>query len=94
VILASILLSPYIYWHDLSLLVLAGLLLYKFFDATAGQGRVLTVLVLGHVFSIPLIAVDMRASAQVMVVLIAAAMLLLRRQVAQGSMVPPKAQPN
>jgi hypothetical protein len=82
-ILGSILLSPYVYWHDLSVLVLAGFLIHHSLNATSSPRCLRALLVLGHLFAIPLAAINIRATAQIVVLLMAATMLVLHRQARQ-----------
>ena len=85
VILGSILLSPYLYWHDLSLLVLAGILLLGHLGKMAKAGPGYVLLAVGHVCAIPLSSslLGTDISAQIVVLFIAGAMGFILRQVVQ-----------
>ncbi len=78
-VLGSILLSPYLYWHDLSLLVLAGILSLSYLDTTREPGSGYLLLAVGHLCAIPLslyvLGTDL--SAPIMGVFLAGTMVFL-----------------
>ncbi|NWG13021.1 MAG: DUF2029 domain-containing protein [Acidobacteria bacterium] len=94
-ILASILLTPYLYWHDLSLLILAGVLLLGQLSLRGSTAFDCIILVTGHLCTIPVASLFFGTdiSALIVVLVIAVATVRILRRISQEAMAPRRIVP-
>jgi len=82
IVVCGLFLSPYLYGHDLALLVLAGFLVVRYFDHKGTLPAGNWIICLGHVgITLPyLLGLGLELRAQVVAVLLAVLMLILGRE--------------